>query len=234
MPRRRPLLKFRTFSPGWNCSDTPSCNLGKIFSVREVQVNLALFDFDGTISNRDSFLYFLWSVNSKKMIRTCVSSLPGIVLYLAKSDPGTSLKEAFLTKMLAGHQFNALKKRADDYCSRLLPGIIRDGFWPCLQRHQSAGDSIYIVSASPRFMLEPWCRRHQLKLIGTELETDAHGCLTGKLAGNNCKGVEKVERIVSEINLEKYVSISAYGDTPSDQPMLELADTDQRFYKPFR
>ena len=197
-------------------------------------MNLALFDFDGTISRRDSFLYFLWSVNRARMVTICISSLPGIISYLAKRDPGTALKETFLTKMFAGYQLATLSEQADAYCSRLLPAIIRDDFWPCLQRHKGDGDIIYIVSASPRVMLEPWCRHHQLRLIGSELETDAHGCVTGRLSGKNCKGVEKVDRIVAEINLGEFENIYAYGDTSSDLPMLELAEADKRFYKPFR
>lgn len=234
MHRKPPLLKLHTFSPGSNCSNTSGQIPERIPSVREVQVNLALFDFDGTISKRDSFLYFLWTVNRVKMMGICVASVPGIISYLAKRDSGTALKERLLTKMFAGNELATLDEQAEDYCLRLLPDIIRDGFWPCLQRHKRDGDAIYIVSASPRFMLEPWCRHHHLKLIGTELEIDSNGRVTGRLSGNNCKGVEKVDRIVAEINLGEFEKIYAYGDTTSDLPMLELAESDKRFYQPFR
>lgn len=136
--------------------------------------------------------------------------------------------------MFAGYCLSDLENYAQEFCTQVLPGEIRPGFWDRLQEHCEAGDLVYVVTASPRFMLEPWCRSHGVQLLGTEIETDSQNKVTGRLLGENCKGEEKVKRIASLLNLRDFDTIYAYGDTPGDLPMLDLADGDKRYYKPFR
>lgn len=197
-------------------------------------MNLALFDFDGTISSSDSFLLFLWYADKFKVVRTCVSSVPQIVLYKLGRYPNQKMKETFLEVLFAGKQFDELQRTSEQYCHDILPTIIRPGFWQRLAWHQQRGDEVVVVSASPEFMLEPWCRSHGLGLIGTEVETDNLGRLTGKIAGKNCMGHEKVRKLRRHHDIDRYDTLFAYGDTRSDLPMLELAAPENRFYKPFR
>lgn len=197
-------------------------------------MNLALFDFDGTISSRDSFLLFLWYTDKTKFLSSCLSLFPHIILYILKKYPGRELKEAFLAKAFLGRHIEELENLAEAYCRDVLPTIIRSDFRQRLQWHQNRNDTIYIVTASPRFILEPWCRNNQIEILGTELEIDRRGKVTGKLAGENCRSHEKVRRIQSVCNLSNYDEIFAYGDTNGDLPMLALADSDKQFYKPFR
>ena len=68
-------------------------------------------------------------------------------------------------------------------------------------------------------------------LLATRLEVK-EGVLTGKIAGVNCHGEEKVRRIKEAYPKDALTKVYAYGDTKGDLPMLRLADI--RFYKPFR
>lgn len=103
-----------------------------------------------------------------------------------------------------------------------------------IDQHRAAGDKIVVVSATPRFILEQWCRDRRLDLIATEVELDKKGRLTGRIDGKNCRGPEKVCRIRAAYDLNDFDEIYAYGDTVSDLPMLELAEEHLRFYRPFR
>lgn len=197
-------------------------------------MNLALFDFDGTISSRDSFLLFLWHADKVKVVKTCLSFIPQIILYKLGRYSNQKLKETFLQALFAGISLDELQTASEHYCNDILPKIIRSGFWQRLAWHRQRGDEVVVVSASPEFMLEPWCRAQRIGLIGTEVETDKSGRLTGKLAGKNCMGHEKVRRLKTCFDIEKYDQLFAYGDTKSDLPMLELAAPENRFYKPFR
>ena len=98
-------------------------------------------------------------------------------------------------------------------------------------RLKAAGASIIIVSASAENWLQQWCMANDLSLIGTRLET-TNGLLTGKIAGRNCYGNEKVNRINTGFDLSQYDEIFCYGDTKGDKLMLQLATFS--FYKPFR
>lgn len=197
-------------------------------------MNLALFDFDGTISSRDSFLLFLWYADKHKVVRTCFSSVPQILFYKLGLYANQNLKETFLEALFAGKRIDELQTASKQYCHVVIPTIIRPGFWQRLAWHRQRGDEVVVVSASPEFMLEPWCRSHGLGLIGTEVETDDQGRLTGKIAGENCMGYEKVRKLRRHFEIDEYDNLFTYGDTRSDLPMLELAAPENRFYKPFR
>ena len=197
-------------------------------------MDLALFDFDGTISRRDSFLLFMWWADRRRLALTMVRRLPQIVRFKLKYEPNQRLKEGFLTDMFAGYQLGSLQESAETFCVEMLPSIVRPGFWQRFEWHKERGDSLVVVTATPRLILEPWCRQNGMEIIGSELETDQHGKVTGRLIGNNCMGEEKVTRIRERYDLSTYSKVSAYGDTAGDLPMLGLALPEDRFYKPFR
>ncbi len=197
-------------------------------------MNLALFDFDGTISDRDSFLLFLKYADPFAFYLSCAVLLPRILLFLVKRYPNRNLKEDFLTRMLKGRTEAELQKLSEHFCGEKIPAIIRPGASRRIRWHQQQGDEICIVTATPRLMLEPWCRAHDLKILGTELAADSAGRLSGKLAGENCRGEEKVRRIRAAFPVNDYAAIHCYGDTSGDEPMLRLAPEATRFYRPFR
>ncbi len=197
-------------------------------------MGLALFDFDGTISNKDSFLLFMWWADRRRLARTMVWRLPQIVRFKLKYEPNQRLKEGFLTDMFAGHHSDSLRESAEKFCAQKLPSIVRPGFWACCERHKDQGDRLVVVTATPRLILEPWCRKNGMEIIGSELEIDRYGKVTGRLIGNNCMGEEKVARIRKQYDLSAYSTVYAYGDTAGDLPMLGLALPQNRFYKPFR
>ncbi|MCB1149091.1 MAG: HAD-IB family hydrolase, partial [Chlamydiia bacterium] len=55
-------------------------------------------------------------------------------------------------------------------------------------------------------------------------ETDSKGVLTGKLLGANCRGPEKVRRILETFGPKESYLLYAYGDSAGDREMLALAD----------
>jgi phosphatidylglycerophosphatase C len=197
-------------------------------------MNLALFDFDGTISSRDSFLLFLWHVDKTAVTRTVLFHVPQIIAYKMGVYPPAKMKELFLRSLFAGKHFCDLQNVSEYYCKAVLPGIIRKGFWKRLAWHRENGDEVAVVSASPAFMLAPWCRLQGIELIGTDVEIDVSGRLTGRIRGKNCMGREKVRRINRRYDVSKYDMLFTYGDSGADLDMLELADPENRFYKPFR
>jgi phosphatidylglycerophosphatase C len=197
-------------------------------------MKLALFDFDGTISHRDSFLLFLWHSDKLRFLFTCITHIPAILLYLCGRYPNQKLKELFLTKLFEKTDINSLEKSAEKFCDVTVPQTIRKAFWERLQFHQEGGHTVVVVTATPRVILLPWCRKNNIQIIGSELECSPFGVLSGKLKGSNCMGAEKVRRIQEEYDLATCEEIFAYGDTPGDFPMLDLARVENRSYKPFR
>jgi HAD superfamily hydrolase (TIGR01490 family) len=197
-------------------------------------MNLALFDFDGTLSNKDSYLLFTRFLGWKRYALGCLYLSPRIIGFLAGIYSRQSLKEDFLEFFYQGRSTDELQGLAQQFCDRDVPAIIRPGALERIRYHQAQGDSTVVVSACPRLILEPWCRRLDVEIIATELETDSCRRSTGKIDGHNCWGEEKVRRIRDRYDLRQYSGIYAYGDSRGDLPMLALADPDKRFFKPFR
>jgi phosphatidylglycerophosphatase C len=197
-------------------------------------VHFAFFDFDGTISTRDSFLLFLYFADKKRFLRTCLVNLPQILWYLAGHFSSHRLKEMFLDGVFRGESMGDLEKKAEQFCRQQLPAVIRKNFWTQLDFHRQHNHHVVVVTATPTFILAPWCARHEIEIIGTELALAKDGSVTGRIAGRNCKGEEKVRRIRQRYVWGDDSTIYAYGDTSGDLPMLDLAPAENRLFRPFR
>ncbi len=194
---------------------------------------IIFFDFDGTISNRDSFLLFLRKASKSRFFLACCVLFPKILLYLCKIYPRQKLKEDFLCILFKGRKIEELRSQATSFCKSSLKTIIRPKALAAIRQYQKSGDTVVVVTASPRIFLEPWCKEIGIDILGTELAVNIDGEVTGKLEGKNCRGEEKVQRIKSHYCLSDYKEISAYGDTEGDYAMLELAAPEKRYFKPF-
>ena len=61
-------------------------------------------------------------------------------------------------------------------------------------------------------------------MLGTQVEVDAHGHLTGRFASPNCYGPEKVRRLQTIEPHRATYTLVAYGDSRGDAELLEWAD----------
>ena len=87
---------------------------------------------------------------------------------------------------------------------------------------QGRGDRVVVVSASLEVYLEPWCRKLDLDVVCTRLET-CNGHLTGRYLLGDCCGAAKAVRVRERYALSEYDSVWAYGDTEEDRHLLQLA-----------
>jgi len=193
---------------------------------------IAFFDFDGTISDRDSFMLFVRQTAGPVRFAGKMGLLaPRIALFLLGRYPNHALKEDVLRAFFRGWPEERLIRAAELFCRKTLPGILRSAAMTRLSWHEEQGHRIVIVSATPERILAPWCTEMGFDLIATRMES-VDGRITGRIEGKNCRGTAKVDRIKEKYRLEQYDQVFAYGDTGGDRPMLSLAD--HAFYKPFR
>ena len=184
--------------------------------------DLALFDFDGTVTNRDSFLLFLRYMTGPSFFLRCLVLAPRIYFFLQGRYGNHCLKEDFLRQFLAGRSSSRIAQAASCFAREILPSILRQQAMEAIRLHLQLGDRVIVVTATPEMILQPWCQGLGLELIGTRLEIE-DGMVTGHITGRNCRGDEKVRRLKKRLSLAKYGTIYAYGDTDGDRPMLELA-----------
>jgi len=194
-------------------------------------MNLALFDFDGTISDRDSFLLFIQkTVGTFRFSAGMAGMAPQIILFFLKKYSNHRLKEDVLVRFFSRCSCVEFNREAARFCSHTIPVILRPKAVERINEHRSKGDKVVVVSASPELILAPWCREQGLELLGTRMQV-VESRLTGRIDGENCRGQEKVRRICQQYNPGDYEKIYAYGDTEGDRPMLAMAD--YSFYRPF-
>jgi phosphoserine phosphatase len=123
---------------------------------------------------------------------------------------------------------DAVRQRGVDYATDVLPRTVRRWALDRIEWHKSQGDDVVVVSASLDVYLAPWCQAKDLSFICTTLEERA-GRLTGRCLDGDCSGSEKVRRIRERFDLSRYTLLYAYGDTPDDRAMLDLAD--RKYYR---
>jgi phosphatidylglycerophosphatase C len=181
------------------------------------------FDFDGTLTVRDSFnAFLLWNAGPAQAI-LCVARLaPAVLRYLFDRDRAR-LKSAALRVFLRGKSLAWAQGRAETFAKRAR--LLRPDALTCWENWRARGAQLVIVTASPDFIVAPFARRLGASLlIATRVDTDDRERLTGALLGRNCRGAEKVARLREvfgpDVRLE-----AAYGDTSGDREMLALAQS---------
>ena len=193
---------------------------------------LALFDFDGTITTEDSLIQFIrFAKGNISYILGMLLLSPMLVLYKLKLIPNYKAKQLMLSYYFKGMNAQKFKEVAEVYSLEHIDIILRPKAMKKITWHQEQGHKIVIVSASMQCWLKPWCLKHDIDLISTELEI-LDNKLTGTFSTKNCYGVEKENRVKQIYTLNKYEYIYAYGDSSGDKELLALAN--ESFYKPFR
>ncbi len=191
-------------------------------------MDLALFDFDGTITDRDSLFDFLRFTFGS--VRCAVGAFvlgPVLALYIGRCIPNWRAKESVFRHFLGGLDVGEFRRAALRYSLERLPEIVRPRAVERIEWHRRKGHRILVVSASAEDWMEGWCAKLGLELLGTRLES-REGRITGKIEGRNCNGPEKVRRIREAVDLDRYGRIYAYGNSGGDRDMLALAD--ERYY----
>jgi phosphatidylglycerophosphatase C len=200
--------------------------MGTVLPLRQgarAEGSIAAFDFDGTLTVRDSFMAFLiWEARPARAALKLIRLAPSALTYLGHRDRGR-IKAAALKTFLGGVPLARAQARARAFADHTR--LLRPDALACWEAWKARGARMTIVSASPQFVVEPFAERLGAdRLIATQVETDAEGRITGALLGRNCRGPEKVVRLRQEFGPDVRLE-AAYGDTDGDREMLALAKT---------
>lgn len=185
---------------------------------------LVAFDFDGTLTVRDSFTAFLaWRAGPRRYALGIVRLAPAAVAYLFHRDRGR-LKAAAVREFLKGVPRERLEQEAKDFAETAAQSLFRPDALATWRRWQAKGARRVIVTASPDLVVAPFARGLGANLlIGTQLAFDERGRVAGGFAGPNCRGPEKVVRLKEVFGDDVHLN-AAYGDTSGDREMLAIAD----------
>ena len=199
------------------------------FTPREIVV----FDFDGTITTKDTFALFLryyagstrWAINLLKL-------LPVFIAYTIKIIDRNAVKAHVIRRFFRGADVDALDAKAQEFAENVIPPLIRPLAQVELDARKTSPESLYICSASISPYLRAWGIQQNIhNILATELESQ-NGRYTGEIKGWNVWGDGKTRRIFAEFAPDTVRIKEAFGDTRGDKEMLHAADVSH--WKPFR
>jgi len=194
---------------------------------------IAIFDFDGTLTDRDSFFPFLkMVVGSSRFWWGLFILSPILVGYALRLVPNWRAKETVLAYFLSGLSEEQLQQLGQRFAAQKISKLLRPEALQRLGWHQEQGHQIVLVSASLEAYLLPWAQAMGFdQVIGTQLEVRS-GLLTGRILQKNCYGREKVTRLRALLGDLSGYCLYAYGDSRGDRELL--ACVNYPYYRTFQ
>jgi len=192
--------------------------------------DVAAFDFDGTISRRDTLMPFLARTAGPARFAAACARL-GLLSARGRIPRGDRdrTKEHLIEMLLSGRRESDMRSLGERYARDLMTGDrLRPEMVDRVHAHRDAGHRTVIVSASLVHYLDPIARELGIDaVIGVEPEV-AQGLLTGALARPNVRAGEKATRLAAWLGPaatgQSRPRLHAYGNSSGDHALLEMAD----------
>lgn len=183
------------------------------------------FDFDGTLTIRDSFSAFLkWRAGPLRWWLGCLRLAPAGLAYAFNRDRGR-IKAAAVREFLRGTTRDRLDAEAREFAEQFSRSLLRPDAVEVWKRWRNDRVRLIIVTASPEFVVAPFARGLGADLlIGTLYAFDAQDRITETYVSPNCRGPEKVVRMKQAFG-DGFRLKAAYGDTAGDREMIAMAET---------
>lgn len=191
----------------------------------EEKRKVAVFDFDGTLTTKDTFVEFIkFACGSGKFLLGFLLYSPFLVMMKLKMYPNGKCKQKVFSHFFKGMTLKEFQRYGELFSDKV-EKIKKEPGFSHFQRHINDGADVYVVSASIEEWIAPFCDSYGVKkVIGTKIEVDANGILTGRFSTPNCYGKEKVNRFKEEEPDRNGYHLYAYGDSRGDKEMIEYAD----------
>lgn len=187
---------------------------------------VAVFDFDGTLTYRDSLLPFLHFVSgSTSTLTNLLLETPHVFQYLFNKLDRQGLKEALLKRFIKGKTSQEIQTQAVLFAKQVLPKLVRCEGIKRIAWHKNQGHRCVLISANLDVYLNPWGLQANFDdIISSRIEFSSDNKVTGQLIGCNCRGAEKVRRLTEVVGPRWEYVLYAYGDSEGDRELLDVAD----------
>ena len=184
---------------------------------------LYFFDFDGTLTYKDTMFLYLKFYNSAKFNFQFLKHIPLFILLKLKLANAEKVKKSFISSILKGQSKTKIEEKSQRFFEKFYPEIIRENAIEFIQNIDREHTESYLVTASLDIWVKPFAEKFKMNLLATRAEFK-NEIFTGNFVGNNCNGGEKVHRIKEALQGKKFDKTIAFGDTSGDKEMLEWAN----------
>ncbi len=191
-------------------------------------MELALIDFDHTITTCDTYGRFLRRVATPEQLAQAWWKVgPWLLAYRLKLISAARIRARVTRLTFRDRHADDIAAQAAGFSREVLPEVVRPQMLEQIRWHLQQRHTVVVVSGSLDLYLRPWCDALGLELICNRLES-RDGRLTGRYADGDC-APHKAARIRARYDLSRYVRVHAYGDSREDRSMLALAQ--ERWYR---
>lgn len=192
--------------------------------------HVAAFDFDGTLTRRDTLVPFLAKVSGRPRFAQVCAQL-GLLGARRRVDvrDRDEVKAEMVRRLFAGRSERELRRQGEVYARDLLANQIDPDVLRRLDQHRDRGDDVLFVSASLVYYLDPIAEQLGMQgVIAVEPAVDGDR-LTGALTHPNVRAEQKALRLREWLGQPANgpldgVELWAYGNSSGDHALLRLAD----------
>ena len=132
---------------------------------------IAFFDFDGTITTKDTLLEFIkHSRGSFRFYLGFILNSPWLIAYKIKLISNQKAKERILQFFFRNTPVDLFEQQCERFSREILPQLIRPKALREIARLKESGASVVIVSASPENWIRSWSDSVEASLLATRLE----------------------------------------------------------------
>lgn len=187
---------------------------------------VAAFDFDGTLTTRDTVVPFLLRLEGRLDLVLRLAARPLALCGAALRRDRDRFKALAVHAAFAGRSPELVGPLGAEYAAEVHGTLMRPDTLRRMAWHREQGHTIVLVSASLGAYL------HTVgELLGvdavlcTEAVVGPDGRYTGGMAGDNCRGPEKVRRLQAWLADHQLTDAElwAYGDSKGDRELLASA-----------
>ncbi|MCL2327923.1 MAG: HAD-IB family hydrolase [Bacteroidetes bacterium] len=193
---------------------------------------IVAFDFDGTITNKDSFIEFIkFSKGKFQFYAGFLFFSPVLVAMKLRLVANWKVKQWVISYFFKGMTLQEFNLYCEKFSAKI-DTMLQPKFAETLEKYKQNGYEICIVSASIENWLIPWAEKTGIStVLATKLEINKNQIITGRLLGKNCYGQEKVNRLLEVFPERETYYLIAYGDSGGDRELLAFAD--ENYFRAF-
>ncbi len=183
------------------------------------------FDFDGTITGRDTMPVFLTTIRNRPTVaRVFARRSPQLLAALRGGAARDRAKRLVCQDLLGGLAVEEADAAAQRTAARVEQSLIRADTAARLRWHLQEGHRVIVVSASFEAYVKLVASSLGVhEVVATRWEVDGAGVLTGRLDGPNVRGATKVELLTGLLGTGFRLHYG-YGNSGGDAAMLARAE----------
>jgi phosphatidylglycerophosphatase C len=184
------------------------------------------FDFDGTITTKDTLRLFLTRIRGhRELATTFARHAPQLGMALRGGAARDRAKQLICMDVLGGLRLDRAEAAASETADAVRHHLIRPDAEARIRWHRAQGHRIIVVSASFQAYVAPVAASLGIEeVIATRWEVDSEsGVLTGRLDGLNVRSEAKVTLLEDLLGGPCRLAY-AYGNSSGDTAMLARAE----------